>query len=91
MLNPNEVAILDRLLEDYGAKLSCAGCTDFKLDDTPANRRFVEAMIAWSDPSDFNFPQTPVSDDWPLNVHDGKIMIQDSLLVGYLRSLLKGK
>ena len=82
-LKPNELTLIAGFLDDYGSRLANDGCNDFELDDTPQNRALVGAAMKWNDPTD----QTDPTD---LFLHDGKILTHNSMLVGYLRSLVLG-
>lgn len=77
-MTKTEIEVLLDLLDDYGNELSNRGCNDYTLEDTPANRKLMKAVIAASD-----YP------DDELSIYNGQIYTQDFKLLGYFENKLK--
>ena len=51
-LTKTEWKILVEFLEELDERFSNAGCNDYKMPNTPENRRFVEKMLKWAHEDD---------------------------------------
>jgi len=72
------------ILDDAAQTLSCNGCNDYYLNDTPQNRAFVEKVnkVCCGDDEDFDVASL---------VHKGKIIYNDYMIAGYLRRLMENE
>ena len=69
MMSDNDRALIREFLEDLAERISCAGCNDYELDDTPENRELYAAAYADDGP------------EMPLRIINGKIACSDFVIV----------
>lgn len=68
-----------KMLEAYSDMLSCGGCDDYPLEDTPENRVVEAAVIEWSDDPELT-PCEP-----------GHLCLTNWMVASMLASLLKAE
>lgn len=78
-LKEQELKLIVDFLDVLGDKLGNAGCNDFELEDTPDNRALIAKAALYNDPKATEEDQEPM-------VYDGKLLTQDTLICGYLKS-----
>jgi hypothetical protein len=75
-----EKRLAAEVLELASDSFSNHGCNDFILADTPGNREFVRAM---------NVGSGIEGEDAEPNPHNGKLYVQDWMVMSYCARLLK--
>lgn len=80
-MTTTEINTLLELLKDYSDVLSCRGCNDYTLPDTPENRAMLEEMIATHEDSEIRAEGVQL---W-----QGKLFTTDGSLLAFLMSKLE--
>jgi hypothetical protein len=89
MKTPEKIILIDFLI-DLERRFASDGSNDFDLKDTPENRNIAQRAEAWN----VNCP----FEDWEdhpdyhdLQISRGKIVTNNSLILGYLRAMLQNE
>lgn len=78
-MTKSENKVIAELLRLASNTFSNHGCNDFTLPDTEENRNIIAGMGRWADPDE---PR-------PVRVSEGKIWVQDWMLMDYMADKLE--
>jgi hypothetical protein len=77
------LGILSSLLKEASEEFSYHGCTDFSVENTISNRKFISDVLAEENPEDFIEFGLCISEDGK------KIIIQDFMFMSYFSRVFK--